>query len=173
MADDESIRATSGEAELGGYKTDAGYAGDAKKKGGLTPAAEDYLEMIYRLSSENKKPVRICELSECLHVSPSSASRMAQSMSAWGYVEFKRYGYITLTTLGCETGEYLIERHRIVGAFLAWLTGEDRLTETERIEHYLSEGTVRAMEKRLAEQKAPPPREITLTPRNTGAVTRI
>ncbi len=131
------------------YKTDRGYAGEAKKKGSLTPAAEDYLEMIYRLSDKNSKPVRVCELSECLHVSPSSASRMAQSMSAWGYIEFKRYGYITLTEQGCAEGEYLIARHLTVLAFLKWLTGEECLLETERIEHYLSPETVAAMEKKL------------------------
>ena len=132
------------------FMTDAGYAEDAKKRGSLTPAAEDYLEMIYRISEENKKPVRICELSERLSVSPSSASRMAQSVSAWGYVEFKRYGYITLTELGCRTGAYLIHRHRVVSDFLVWLTGEERLTEAERIEHYLSPHTVLSMERVLS-----------------------
>jgi len=134
--------------------TDAGYAEDAKKRGCLTPAAEDYLEMIYRLSEENKRPVRICELSERLNVSPSSASRMAQSVSAWGYVDFRRYGYITLTELGCRTGAYLIHRHRVVSDFLLWLTGEERLTEAERIEHYLSPRTVLAMERVMAEGSA-------------------
>ncbi len=135
------------------FLTDAGYAEAAKKRGGLTPAAEDYLEMIYRISEENKKPVRICELSERLSVSPSSASRMAQSVSAWGYVEFKRYGYITLTELGCRTGAYLIHRHRVVSEFLVWLTGEARLAEAERIEHYLSPETVAAMERLLSDER--------------------
>ena len=109
--------------------------------------------MIYRISEENKKPVRICELSERLSVSPSSASRMAQSVSAWGYVEFKRYGYITLTELGCRTGAYLIHRHRVVSEFLVWLTGEARLAEAERIEHYLSPETVAAMERLLSDER--------------------
>lgn len=135
------------------FMTDAGYAEDAKKRGGLTPAAEDYLEMIYRISEENKRPVRICELSERLSVSPSSASRMAQSVSAWGYVEFRRYGYITLTELGCRTGAYLIHRHSVVSDFLVWLTGEERLIEAERIEHYLSPHTVASMERVLASER--------------------
>ncbi len=156
-----------------GYKTDAGYAGEERKKGTLTPAAEDYLEMIFRLSEQNKKPVRVCELAECLHVSPSSASRMAQSMSVWGYTEFRRYGYITLTELGCSSGAYLIERHRVVEEFLRWLTGKDSLTETERIEHYLSPETVRAMERKLSEMKPEPPRTITLSVKNTGPAGRI
>lgn len=132
--------------------TDSGYAGERKKNGTLTPAAEDYLEMIYRLSGEVgvPSPVRICDLASRLHVSPSSASRMAQSMAVWGYIDFKRYGYITMTEKGCEMGKYLIRRHRIVFEFLGWLRGEDDvLVETERIEHYLSRKTVEAMEEKV------------------------
>ncbi len=137
------------------FLTEAGYAGEARKQGGLTPAAEDYLEMIYRLSAVEGegRPVRICELSEKLHVSPSSASRMAQSMAVWGYLDFKRYGYITMTEKGEECGEYLMRRHSIVMRFLRWLNMESELTEAERIEHYLSRGTVAAMEKLLLREE--------------------
>lgn len=142
--------ADSEKAKNGGFYTDSGYA---KQNNGMTPAAEDYLEMICRLSV--KGPVRIKELSECLHVSPSSASRMAQQMSASGYVDFKRYGYITLTEAGATTGEYLMKRHKIVKRFLELLKGtSDELTETERIEHYLSHETVAAMEKDIAKREA-------------------
>ena len=95
------------------------------------------------------RPVRICELAEKLHVSPSSASRMAQSMAVWGYLDFKRYGYITMTEKGMEWGEYLMRRHSIVVRFLGWLNGEGELAEAERIEHYLSRETVAAMERIL------------------------
>lgn len=136
------------------FMTDSGYAGENKKNGGLTPAAEDYLEMIYRLSRNDdgeRVPVRICMLAEKLHVSPSSASRMAQSMAVWGYLDFKRYGYIIITDRGREMGEYLVRRHGIVLRFLECLTGKASLVETERIEHYLSPATVEAMENYLAQ----------------------
>lgn len=125
---------------------------EEKKKGSLTPAAEDYLEMIYRLSEESKRPVRICELSECLRVTPSSASRMVQSMAVWGYVEFKRYGYITLTERGAKMGRYLMGRHHTVVEFLRWLTGDTDEGEAERIEHYLSPKTVAFMESKIRKE---------------------
>ena len=133
------------------FLTESGYAGESRKQGGLTPAAEDYLEMIYRLSAVegDGRPVRICELAEKLHVSPSSASRMAQSMAVWGYLDFKRYGYITMTEKGMECGEYLMRRHKTVVEFLQWLGGESDLAEAERIEHYLSKGSVAAMARLL------------------------
>ena len=133
------------------FLTESGYAGESRKQGGLTPAAEDYLEMIYRLSAVegDGRPVRICELAEKLHVSPSSASRMAQSMAVWGYLDFKRYGYITMTEKGMECGEYLMRRHKTVVEFLQWLGGESDLAEAERIENYLSKGSVAAMARLL------------------------
>lgn len=128
------------------FYTQSGY--EKKATHPLTPAAEDYLEMIYRLSEAGTLPVRIKDLSDYLHVTPSSASRMASFMSGHGYINFKRYGYITLTTDGLGTGEYLIRRHNIVKDFLCELKGtNDELEETEKIEHFLSEDTVKAMEK--------------------------
>jgi len=147
----ETVHSTENESQnTEKFYTDSGYA---KRNTGMTPAAEDYLEMIFRIASSaggpvTGIPVRIKELSEYLHVSPSSASRMAQQMSASGYVDFKRYGYITLTEIGAKTGAYLMERHKIVKKFLEMLKCTDNeLEETERIEHYLSQDTVSAMEK--------------------------
>ena len=143
------------------FLTDSGYAGEIRKNGGMTPAAEDYLEMICRLASkvegesgytDTPRPVRIGELAEKLHVSPSSASRMAQAMALRGYIDFKRYGFITLTAEGQETGEYLIRRHTVVMLFLEWLRGDsDGFGEAERIEHHLSRKTVEAMERKMGE----------------------
>ncbi len=139
------------------FLTDSGYAGEVRKNGGMTPAAEDYLEMICRLATSDEdghtdtpRPVRICELAEELHVAPSSASRMVQAMALRGFVDFRRYGFITLTEAGQEMGEYLIRRHKVVLAFLEWLRGDkDCFEEAERIEHHLSRRTVEAMEKKM------------------------
>lgn len=141
------------------FLTDSGYAGEIRKNGGMTPAAEDYLEMICRLATtvegeagytDTPRPVRIGELAEKLHVSPSSASRMAQAMALRGYIDFKRYGFITLTASGQETGEYLIRRHTVVMRFLEWLRGDpDGFGEAERIEHHLSRKTVEAIERKM------------------------
>lgn len=155
--DSEGGLSLSNISENGEYRSDMKYSSERRKNGEMTPAAEDYLEMIYRLSTDDggeKKPVRICTLANCLHVSPSSASRMAQSMSTGGYVDFKRYGYIMLTEKGAETGRYFIKRHKTVLAFLKWLTGDERFVETERIEHYLSRDTVEKMEEKLNESQA-------------------
>jgi len=145
------------------FLTDSGYAGEIRKNGGMSPAAEDYLEMICRLAKSGEegdanalRPVRIGELAETLHVSPSSASRMAQAMALRGYIDFKRYGFIMLTAEGKETGEYLIRRHAVVMRFLEWLRDDsDGFGEAERIEHHLSRKTVEAMERKMGEGTIP------------------
>ena len=59
----------------GDFRTLKGYA---RQKGpGLTAAMEDYLEMICRCAGEEGF-VRVRQLAHRLHVSPSSASKMAE-----------------------------------------------------------------------------------------------
>ena len=124
-----------------------------KRNNRLSPVWEDYLEMICRLSPR-LEPVRIRDLAEALHVTPSSASRMAQSMAVEHLLDFQRYGYITLTETGKSMGAFLLRRHRVVCAFLEKLKGTaDELEETELIEHGISEATVAAMERWLYEEK--------------------
>lgn len=132
------------------FATDFAARGYQRANSGMTPAAEEYLETICRLARNG--PVRIRELSERLRVAPSSASRMARQMNAAGYVDFKRYGYITLTEAGARTGEYFQKRRAVVRRFLELLKGtSDERTETRQIERYLSASTVAAMENRISE----------------------
>lgn len=133
------------------FATDVSAArGYQRTNAGMTPAAEEYLETICRLARNG--PVRIRELSERLRVAPSSASRMARQMNAAGYVDFKRYGYITLTEAGARTGEYFQKRRAVVRRFLELLKGTaDERTETAQIERYVSASTVAAMENRISE----------------------
>lgn len=122
------------------------------KKPELTPVAEDYLRMIYLMSFEDDgggNPVRICALAQRLGVSPSSVSRMAQSMALWGYLDFRRYGYITMTDEGKAHGEYLVLRHDTVKRFFSELCGGTTDSDTDKIEHFVSRRTVDEMIKRL------------------------
>ena len=127
---------------------------DERTKNILTPASEDCLRMIYELSAGEggeEVPVRICALAEKLGVSPSSASRMAQSMAVWGYIDFRRYGYITLTDKGRAEGEYLAMRRETVGRFFRELCGGSCADDTDRLSHFVSRDTVAAMADYLRE----------------------
>jgi DtxR family Mn-dependent transcriptional regulator len=109
----------------------------------LTPAMEDYLEMIYRNIREDGY-MRINTLSEMLHVKPSSATKMVQKLTELALLDYKKYGIIFLTERGRKIGEFLLYRHNTIEKFLKCIgTGDNLLTETELIEHNISSDTLR------------------------------
>ncbi|QAT50494.1 DtxR family transcriptional regulator [Caproiciproducens sp. NJN-50] len=123
------------------FRTFRGYQLISQKEGQLTPAMEDYLEMIFRLCSKDGY-TRVGRLSELLHVKPSSASKMMMKLAEMGYLKYDRYEIILLTEKGRSAGEYLLDRHNTVERFLLLAGSSEPLEETELIEHSLSERTV-------------------------------
>lgn len=108
----------------------------------LTPAMEDYLEMICRILCETTV-VRIGELAFRLNVKPSSASKMIRQLTSAGYVNSEKYGYVTLTEKGRASGAYLMYRHEVLMRFLRLLNGsDDVLDQVEKIEHFIDETTI-------------------------------
>ncbi|MGM9653079.1 MAG: metal-dependent transcriptional regulator [Eubacteriales bacterium] len=133
------------------FRTLTGYREQEKKQ--LTSAMEDYLEMICRMA-EDGMPVRTGELARRLHVAPSSATKMAANLRESGCVDTQRYGYITLTEYGRTVGGYLTRRHETIHRFLCALNGtESELEQTEKIEHFIGERTLHAMEAALRDGK--------------------
>ena len=122
------------------YFTFKGYQLNSDSK--LTSSMEDYLEMIVRLKEENEI-VRINVLAKKLHVKPSSASKMVVKLSQEGYLEYQKYGIISLTTLGKKRGEYFIYRHKVLNNFLCMLNSScNELEQVEKIEHFLDKKTI-------------------------------
>lgn len=108
----------------------------------LTPSMEDYLEMIYRCSNEEKF-VRLNKVAQMLHVRDSSASKMMKKLKELSFITYEKYGVITLTENGVTVGKYLLERHNIIETFLENLGGDDEIfVETELIEHVIGNKTV-------------------------------
>lgn len=137
-----------------GFYTLKGYS--LTEDSGITPAMEDYLEMITRIEKE-KGDVRVHELAARLHVQKSSVSKMIHILSRTGYLTAARYGDIRPTAAGRAVGERLLHRHTVVERFLSLLNGEEEsLEEAEKIEHFLSEKTLRSMEAFLASEKRNP-----------------
>ena len=128
--------------EVSQFHTVRGYQLMEQNQKQLTPAMEDYLEMIYR-NSLTEGYMRINTLSELLNVASPSATKMVQKLSQLGLVHYKKYGIIFLTENGREVGAFLLERHRIIESFLRYLNVEDDiLAETELIEHTVSPATL-------------------------------
>lgn len=125
-----------------GFHTVRGYQLLNQEERRLTSAMEDYLEMVYR-SSGAEGYVRINTLSELLNVKPPSATKMVQKLTKMGFLDYKRYGIISLTEKGREIGEFLLKRHNAVECFLKLIgMGENTLVETELIEHNIGSKTL-------------------------------
>lgn len=129
-----------------GFHTVRGYELQRQNKNMLTPALEDYLEMIYRNSlSENY--IRINILAQLLNVKDSSASKMVKKLGDLGLVNYEKYGIVTLTDKGKELGEELLNRHNTIEKFLLFIgCNEDALIQTELIEHSITDDTVKKIQ---------------------------
>lgn len=113
----------------------------------LSPAMEDYLEMIYRLLL-SQPCVRINELAAQLNVKPSSCTKYIQLLTNSGYLFYKKYGYITLTENGLAASKFLYQRHNILHNFFCTINhSEQELELVEKVEHFIDFNTLNNMEK--------------------------
>lgn len=114
----------------------------------LTPAMEDYLEMLVRL--DKGSGTRLGELASALNVGISAASRMAARLRSAGLASYEPYGLITLTERGTARGKALIERHEILNSFFSLINGSTgELELVEKIEHFFDDGTVKNLSELL------------------------
>ena len=123
------------------FHTVRGYQLKQQNEGRLTPALEDYLEMVYRLCRVENY-TRVNKLSESLHVRPSSASKMISKLVELGYLKYDKHDSILLTENGRKSGAYLLERHHIMERFFTLIGSADPLVETELVEHMICSSSV-------------------------------
>jgi Mn-dependent DtxR family transcriptional regulator len=73
---------------------------------------------------------------------------MVQRLGELNLIQYERYGVILLKEDGRKLGEFLLRRHNMVESFLSLLgiPEEQILTETEKMEHTISENTVKCFE---------------------------
>lgn len=112
----------------------------------ITPAMEDYIEMIYRhCLTENF--IKGKQLAALLNVKSSSITKMIQKLDSLGLVNYEKYGLITLTIKGEKLGSYLLKRHKTIENFLILIGCKNNiLIQTELIEHIVDNNTVKALE---------------------------
>lgn len=112
------------------------------KDNSLSPNEEDYIEMIYRLQSENEN-VKIKDLSKALNIKPSSVSNMVRKLQEKNLLTHELYGAINLSDLGEDMGKKFLERHNTIYKFLKLIGLDEYLhEETEKIEHTISLATL-------------------------------
>ncbi len=120
----------------------------------LTASMEDYIEMIYRLSKKTGY-TRIQELANNLNVQPPSATKMIQKLSELNLLKYKKYDVIVLEKDGKVLGKKLLMRHNTVEQLLRYIGVNESniLSETEKIEHTISDNTLKCIKKYINKLK--------------------
>lgn len=108
-----------------------------------TRGVEDYLETIYDIV-EKKGYARVSEIASALNIQPSSVSEMLKRLKEMGYVDYERYGVITLTDKGRALAESVREKHIIIKEFLELLGVSSAIAEADacKMEHLLDPQTL-------------------------------
>ncbi|MBK1811070.1 MarR family transcriptional regulator [Clostridium sp. YIM B02505] len=114
----------------------------------LSACEEDYIEMIYRLCSQNNGYTRVNDLATALNVKPPSVTKMIKKLGGKGLIIYKKYGIIELEQGGENIGKILLNRHNTIERFLLLLDIKSGLLEeTEKIEHTIDTETLLEIKK--------------------------
>lgn len=109
----------------------------------ITATIEDYLERILILS-EDDGHAHVTEMANLLGISKASVTEMISKLKTNGFVDFEKYGTITLTEKGRKIAVKVKERHDILKAFLVLIgvNEENASNDCCVMEHNLSKETI-------------------------------
>jgi len=118
-----------------------------------TEVAEDYVELIAQLI-EKTGEARVVDLADWLGVTNATVNNTIQRLQRDGLVTSKPYRSIFLTDKGRALAEASRRRHEIVRDFLLALgvDSETAETDSEGIEHHVSDATLQAFRRFLAKR---------------------
>ena len=118
-------------------------------------SAEDYMEMILRLTEE-KGYARSVDIAMGLGVSKPSVSVAMKQLREGSYIVMDKDNYISLTEKGMEIAQRIYERHKVLTRILT-LIGVDEKTAQEdacKVEHDISMQTFTAIKAQLEKLEA-------------------
>lgn len=113
----------------------------------LSENAEEYLEVLYKLSLE-ERPVKTTNISKMLNIAPASVTQMIKKLEKEGYVHYSPYKGVTLTEEGYKIASKVTRKHRLLERFLHDVLHikMDKLHEQAcEMEHSLSDDAERAL----------------------------
>jgi DtxR family Mn-dependent transcriptional regulator len=117
----------------------------------LTPAIEDYLKIIYKLTARHGR-ASTTQIAEAMEVKPASVTGMVQRLAATDppLVEYRKHRGVVLTPTGERAALEILRHHRLLEHFLHETLGfswDQVHEEADRLEHVISE----EFEERLAQ----------------------
>ena len=114
-------------------------------------SAEDYLEMILRLTEE-KGYARSVDIAMGLGVSKPSVSVAMKQLREGNYIVMDKDNYISLTDTGMEIAHRIYERHKVLTRMLTMIGVDEQTAENDacKVEHDISPQTFDAIKDQLA-----------------------
>ena len=118
-------------------------------------SAEDYLEMILRLTEE-KGYARSVDIAMGLGVSKPSVSVAMKQLREGGYIVMDKDNYISLTDTGKEIAHRIYERHKVLTRMLTMIGVDEQTAENDacKVEHDISVQTFNALKDQLEKMEA-------------------
>ena len=118
-------------------------------------SAEDYLEMILRLTEE-KGYARSVDIAMGLGVSKPSVSVAMKQLREGGYIVMDKDNYISLTDTGMEIAHRIYERHKVLTRMLTMIGVDEKTAEDDacKVEHDISVQTFIALKDQLEKMEA-------------------
>jgi len=122
----------------------------------LTPAVEDYLKAIYKLTAGQQR-ASTNQIAEEMDVAPASATGMIQKMARMipPLVDYQKHQGVLLTSTGENAALEVIRHHRLLELYLHERLGyswDQVHGEADRLEHVISE----ELEERIAQALGDP-----------------
>ncbi|HEY7752027.1 MAG TPA: metal-dependent transcriptional regulator [Ignavibacteriaceae bacterium] len=112
---------------------------------------EDYLSTIYKFRNDGGE-IKPNIIAESLSISNAAVTDMLRKLSVAGFVVYKKYKGIKLTTKGEDYAKNMVRRHRIWETFLHQVLGLswDKVhDEAEKLEHSSSDELINKIEEYL------------------------
>ncbi|WP_428325967.1 transcriptional regulator MntR [Nitrosopumilus sp.] len=118
------------------------------QKNSFTTRMEDYLEVISELV-ELKGYASPTDISNYMHVSPPSVTKMLRKLDADGYVEYTKYRGLKLTSKGKAIANDIRQKHSDLLEFFQLIGIESDVAnkDVEGIEHHLNPKTMKQLRK--------------------------
>ena len=115
---------------------------------------EDYLETILMLQ-KSKGQVRSIDIANEMNFTKPSVSVAMKNLREKGYITMDSTGYITLTEVGRQRAEDVLERHTLLADLLMRIgvSKETALADACKVEHDLSEESFEAIKRSLHSSK--------------------
>lgn len=109
----------------------------------VTKRTEEYLETIYELV-QKKGYARVKDISNQLDVGLSTVTEMLKKLSDAGYINYEKYGAVTLTEKGEEIAVELEQKHKVLKDFLVILGIDEKVADEDacNIEHVVNPETI-------------------------------